>query len=108
MDYLEACIIPGDMLFMIPDASLFHFGVLMSNVHMAWMRAICGRMKSDYRYSNSVTCNNFPWPTPTEAQKTKIEQTAKAILDLCRRICGKPTKPMTGRSWQPMDSMWGA
>ena len=66
---------------MIPDASLYHFGVLMSNVHMAWMRAVCGRMKSDYRYSNSVTYNNFPWPTPTEAQKAKIEQTAKAILD---------------------------
>ena len=65
----------------IPDASMFHFGVLISNVHMAWMRAVCGRLKSDYRYSKDVVYNNFPWPTPTDAQKAKIEQTAQAILD---------------------------
>ena len=65
----------------IPDATLYHFGVLTSNVHMAWMRAICGRLKSDYRYSKDVVYNNFPWPTPTDAQKAKIEQTAQAILD---------------------------
>ena len=55
-------------------------GVMISNVHMAWMRAVCGRLKSDYSYSPAVY-NNFPWPTPTEAQKAKIEQTAQAILD---------------------------
>ena len=65
----------------VPNAALFHFGILTSNVHMAWMRAICGRLKSDYRYSGAVVYNNFPWPTPTEAQKAKIEQTAQAILD---------------------------
>ena len=65
----------------IPDADLYHFGVLTSNVHMAWMRAVCGRLKSDYRYSKDVVYNNFPWPTPTDAQKAKIEQTAQAILD---------------------------
>ena len=65
----------------IPDATLYHFGVLTSNVHMAWMRAVCGRLKSDYRYSKDVVYNNFPWPTPTDAQKAKIEQTAQAILD---------------------------
>ncbi len=65
----------------IPDASMYHFGVLISNVHMAWMRAVCGRLKSDYRYSKDVVYNNFPWPTPTETQKAKIEQTAQAILD---------------------------
>ncbi|MBQ6681410.1 MAG: methylase [Prevotella sp.] len=48
---------------------------------MAWMRAVCGRLKSDYSYSNTIVYNNFPWPTPTEAQETKIEQTAQAILD---------------------------
>lgn len=48
---------------------------------MAWMRAVCGRLKSDYRYSKDVVYNNFPWPAPTEAQKAKIEQTAQAILD---------------------------
>ena len=53
----------------------------MSNVHMAWARAVCGRIKSDYRYSKDVVYNNFPWPAPTEEQKIKIEQTAQAILD---------------------------
>lgn len=65
----------------IPDATLFHFGILTSNVHMAWMRAVCGRLKSDYRYSKDVVYNNFPWPTPTAEQRAKIEQTAQAILD---------------------------
>lgn len=65
----------------IPNATLYHFGVLTSNVHMAWMRAVCGRLKSDYRYSKDIVYNNFPWCTPTEKQKAKIEQTAQAILD---------------------------
>ncbi|MBO6132091.1 MAG: methylase [Treponema sp.] len=62
-------------------ASLFHFGVLTSNVHMAWMRAVCGRLKSDYSYSNTIVYNNFPWCNPTDEQKAKIEKTAQAILD---------------------------
>ena len=65
----------------MPNASLYHFGVLMSNVHMAWMRAVCGRLKSDYSYSNTIVYNNFPWPKPTKEQKAKIEKTAQAILD---------------------------
>ena len=81
MEYLSADIIPGDKLFMLQDASLYELGILTSNVHMAWMRAVCGRLKSDYSYSNSIVYNNFPWPEPTEAQKAKIEQTAQAILD---------------------------
>ena len=56
------------------------FGVMISNVHMAWMRVVCGRLKSDYSYSPAVY-NNFPWPTPTDAQKARIEQTAQGILD---------------------------
>lgn len=66
---------------MIPDASLFLFGVLISNVHMSWVRAICGRIKSDYRYSNDIVYNNFPWPTPSPEQKATIEKTAQGILD---------------------------
>ncbi len=81
MDYLSTSVIPGDSIFMIPNSKLYHFGILTSNVHMAWTRAVCGRLKSDYRYSNTVVYNNFPWPTPTDAQKTRIEQTAQAILD---------------------------
>lgn len=65
----------------IPNATIYHFGVLTSNVHMAWVRAICGRLKSDYRYSKDIVYNNFPWPSPTDAQKVKIEQTAQEILD---------------------------
>lgn len=79
--YLDKDTIAGDKLFIIPDADIYHFGVLTSNVHMAWMRAISGRLKSDYSYSINVVYNNFPWPTPTEQQKQKIEQTAQAILD---------------------------
>jgi hypothetical protein len=56
------------------------FGVMISNVHMAWMRVVCGRLKSDYSYSPSVY-NNFPWPSPTDDQRAKIEETAQAILD---------------------------
>jgi hypothetical protein len=56
-------------------------GILTSNVHMAWMRTVCGRLKSDYSYSTTIVYNNFPWPEPTEAQRAKIEQTAQAILD---------------------------
>ena len=81
MDYLTAEILAGDKLFQMPNASLYHFGILTSNVHMAWMRAVCGRLKSDYSYSNTIVYNNFPWPSPTDAQKEKIEQTAQAILD---------------------------
>ena len=66
---------------LIPNATLYHFGLLESNVHMAWIRAVAGRLKSDYRYSKDIVYNNFPWPAPTEQQKAKIEETAQAILD---------------------------
>lgn len=81
IEYLKSEIIPGDSIFMIPETTLYHLGVLTSNIHMAWMRAVCGRLKSDYRYSNTIVYNNFPWPNPTEEQKAKIERTAQAILD---------------------------
>ena len=79
--FLTAEVIPTNAVQIIPDATLYHFGILESNVHMAWMRAVCGRLKSDYRYSKDVVYNNFPWPNPTGEQKAKIEQTAQAILD---------------------------
>lgn len=81
MDFLSGEIIPGDKLFTMSDANLYHFGVLTSNVHMAWMRAVCGRLKSDYSYSNTIVYNNFPWCNPTPEQRAKIEQTAQGILD---------------------------
>ena len=81
MEYLSPDIIPGDKLFMLQGASMYHFGVLTSNVHMAWMRAVCGRLEMRYSYSNTIVYNNFPWPEPTDEQKAKIEKTAQAILD---------------------------
>ena len=81
MGFMSPNVLASDLVFVIPDATLYHFGILESNVHMAWMRAVCGRLKSDYRYSKDVVYNNFPWPTPTDEQKAIIEQTAQAILD---------------------------
>lgn len=73
---------------LIPDASLYHFGVLTSSAHMAWMRAVAGRLKSDYRYSNKIVYNNFAWPSPSEDQEKKIEATARAILDARSKEAG--------------------
>ena len=81
MGFMSSHDMTSNAVHIIPDATLYHFGILESNVHMAWMRAVCGRLKSDYRYSKDVVYNNFPWPTPTDEQKAKIEQTAQAILD---------------------------
>ncbi len=81
MGFMTPDILCSNLVKIVPNASLYHFGVLTSNVHNAWVRAVCGRLKSDYRYSNTVVYNNFPWPTPTDEQKAKIEKTAQAILD---------------------------
>lgn len=78
--FMDKSIIASNKLLIVPDATLYHFGVLTSNVHMAWTRTVCGRLKSDYQYSGATVYNNFSWPTPTEAQKARIEQTAQAIL----------------------------
>lgn len=80
ISFLTSDIIGSNKLYIVSNANLYMFGVLISNVHMAWMRVVCGRLKSDYSYSPAVY-NNFPWPSPTEAQKAKIEQTAQSILD---------------------------
>ncbi len=81
MGFLSPDIIASDAVQIIPNASLYHFGVLTSNVHMAWMRVVCGRLEMRYRYSKDIVYNNFPWPTPTDEQKARIEATAQAILD---------------------------
>ena len=79
--YVSSDIICNDSANVVPSASLYHFGVLTSNVHNAWMRAVCGRLEMRYRYSNTIVYNNFPWPTPTDEQRARIETTAQAILD---------------------------
>ncbi len=81
MGFMTSETIVTDAVQIVPDASLYEFGVLISNVHMSWMRAVCGRLKSDYRYSKDVVYNNFIWCEPTPEQKVKIEQTAQSILD---------------------------
>lgn len=79
--FIDSTVITTNAVLIIPEAKLYDFGVLTSNVHMAWMRAVCGRIKSDYRYSKDIVYNNFPWPNPTDEQKAEIEKTAQAILD---------------------------
>ena len=79
--FIDYNTISTDLNFIIPEATMYQFAILTSNIHMAWMRAVCGRMKSDYRYSANIVYNNFPWPEPTAQQRQKIEQTAQAILD---------------------------
>ena len=81
MGFFTPDIICSDLVFIIPDATLYHFGILESSVHMAWMRAVCGRLKSDYRYSKDIVYNNFPWPDVTGEQKDQIGLTAQGILD---------------------------
>ena len=79
--YVSSDVIASDAVQMVPNATLYDFGILTSNVHNSWMRAVCGRLKSDYRYSNTIVYNTFPWCSPTDSQKAVIEGTARAILD---------------------------
>ena len=80
--YLQPEVIASNLVFMLPKATLYHFGILCSSMHNAWMRAVCGRLESRYRYSNTIVYNNFPWPESiTDAQKKKIEIAAQQILD---------------------------
>ena len=79
--FMSPDIIASNANTIVPNATLYHFGILTSNVHMAWMRVVCGRLKSDYRYSNAIVYNNFPWPTITPEQEAEISRTAQAILD---------------------------
>ncbi|MDH4378686.1 MAG: hypothetical protein QE263_02100 [Vampirovibrionales bacterium] len=82
MGFISPDVIANNLVFMIPNVTLYHFGVLTSHMHMAWMRQVCGRLKSDYRYSNKLVYNNFPWPaSPTPAQTQAVEAAAQAVLD---------------------------
>lgn len=79
--FMDKRVIASNKLLIVPDATLYHFGVLTSNVHMAWTRTVCGRLKSDYQYSGATVYNTFPWPNPSPEQQTQIEKTAQMILD---------------------------
>ena len=82
IDYLPKDNIVSDKTFIVPHTTPYHFGVLTSLMHMVWMRYTCGRLKSDYSYSNTIVYNNFPWAeNPSEKQKDAVEKAAQAVLD---------------------------
>ena len=82
MGFMSSNIIASNATSIIPDAGLYHFGVLTSSIHMAWMRTTAGRLKSDYNYSNKIVYNNFIWCRPSARQRRRIEQTAQEILNV--------------------------
>ena len=79
--FINPNILSSDLVFVVSNATLYHFAIITSSMHMAWVRYVCGRLKSDYRYSAGIVYNNFPWPSPTEKQKVSIEKTAQKVLD---------------------------
>ncbi|MCK9268194.1 MAG: N-6 DNA methylase [Alkaliphilus sp.] len=79
--FMSKEILSSNLVLIVPNATLYHFGILTSNVHMAWMRTTCGRLGNGYRYSKNIVYNNFPWPSLTDEYKKEIEHTAQAILD---------------------------
>jgi hypothetical protein len=81
MAFVSPTVIANDQVLTIEGAEPYHFGILTSEMHMAWMRATCGRLESRYRYSKDIVYNNFPWPEPTPKQRTAIESAAQAVLD---------------------------
>ena len=81
MDFLTSEVICTNSAQIIPNATLYHFGILTSTMHMAWTRTVCGRLKSDYRYSNKLVYNNFPWPNATQEQQNTIAEQAQAVLN---------------------------
>lgn len=84
--FLDGNTIATNLVLIIPDASLYDFGIITSTMHMEWMRYVCGRLKSDYRYSKDIVYNNFPWPEPTEKQKTVIEVAAQSVLNVRKKF----------------------
>ena len=100
MGYLDPDVICGDAKMCVPTATLLHFGIFTSSMHNAWVRAVCGRLKSDFRYSAAIVYNNFPWPdppphlepnkppTPAHKAQTAIETAAQAVLDARAKFPG--------------------
>ncbi|MDO4803425.1 MAG: methylase [Lachnospiraceae bacterium] len=95
--------ISSDAVQIVPNANIYHFGILTSNVHMAWMRLVGGRLEMRYRYSKEIVYNTFPWPEATEAQKSKIEETAEAILDVRKKYPDTPMAVLYDQTYMPND-----
>ena len=79
--FMDSNVVSSNLVMVVPNANIYHFGILTSTVHMAWMRAVCGRLGNGYRYSKEIVYNTFPWCDSSEKQKAKIDQTAQSILD---------------------------
>jgi hypothetical protein len=93
--FIKPSVIGSNLVLFVPNATRFHFGVLSSQMHMAWVRQVCGRLKSDYRYSNKLVYNNFPWPqNVSEKQRAAVEEKAQAVLDARAQFMG--TAPASG------------
>lgn len=101
--FMDKNTIASDLVFLIPNATLYEFGILSSNVHMAWMRMLCGRLKSDYRYSKDIVYNNFPWPKITKQQKNKIEKTAQLILEIRKKYISSTLANLYDENIMPSD-----
>ena len=101
--FMSANDISSNAVQIVPNATLYHFGVLTSNVHMAWMRAVCGRLEMRYRYSKEIVYNTFPWPNPTDAQRAKIEQTAQMILNARANYPDTPMAALYDKTLMPLD-----
>ena len=93
----------SDLVFLVPEASIYHYGILQSQFHNAWMRTVCGRLESRYRYSAGVVYNNFVWPDPTEAQRSEIEHCAQAVLDARDAYPGKSLADLYDPDKMPAD-----
>jgi hypothetical protein len=103
MGFVTNGMIPGDMLFSISNAGLYEFGILESQVHNAWMRVVAGRLKSDYRYNNTVVYNNFIWPDPAPEQRAKVESCAQAVLDARASHLGESLADLYDPTFMPSD-----
>lgn len=101
--FLPHEVIASDATIIVPNATLYDFGIMTSTVHNAWMRVVCGRLKSDYRYSVNIVYNNFPWTNPTDAQKAEIEKTAQAILDARAKYPDSTLADLYDETFMPAD-----
>ena len=82
-------VLASNLVLVVPNATLYHFGILTSNVHMAWVRTVCGRLESRYRYSAGIVYNNFPWPQPNDKQRQAVEAAAQGVLDARAKYPGE-------------------
>ena len=103
--FLDRNSIASDAVQIIPNATLYHFGILTSNVHMAWMRTVAGRLKSDYRYSKELVYNTFPWPKPNDKQKTDIEAAAQGVLDAREKYPGTSLADLYDPTWMKVSGL---